>query len=94
METTAAKPAVKKAADIQVLRCLNPACNALLGYEVNAENVLHVDLAHTADVDGNMRFFPCPKCGGRNQVEEFVDDKGRTKHRVTRFVARESVRAS
>ena len=88
METAPAKPAAKKAVDINVLRCLNPDCGALLGYEVNSDNVLYVDLAHTAAADGELRFFPCPKCGGRNVVEPFTDDKGRPKHKVTRFAAR------
>jgi len=79
------KPAPKKAADIQVLRCLGSGCGALLGYEVNSENVLYVDLAHTAKADGDLRFFPCPKCGGRNVVEPFTDDKGKPKHKVTRY---------
>jgi hypothetical protein len=83
---TAPKSAVKRAADIQVLRCLNPACRALLGYEVSGDNVLHVDLAHTAAADGDLRFFPCPKCGGRNVIEAFADEKGRQRHRVARYV--------
>lgn len=85
MEAT--KPAPKKAVDIHVLRCLDPACAGLLGYEVNSARVLYVDLADTAAVDGDLRYFPCPKCGGRNVVEPFTDDKGRARHRVTRFVA-------
>lgn len=85
-ETPAPKPPAKKAVDINVLRCLNPGCRSLMGYEVNSDNVLYVDLIHTAVVDGVARFFPCPKCGARNMVEEFTDDKGRVRHRVARFV--------
>jgi hypothetical protein len=85
-ETPAAKPPAKKGADINVLRCLNPGCRALMGYEVNSDNVLYVDLIHTAVVDGPVRFFPCPKCGARNLVEEITDDKGRVRHRVARAV--------
>ena len=81
------KPPPKKGVDINVLHCLDPACRALMGYEVNSENVLYVDLADSADADGELRFFPCPRCGGRNIVEEISDDKGRRKHKVTRFVA-------
>jgi hypothetical protein len=80
------KPKVK-AADIQVLRCLNPECRGIMGYEVTGDNVLYVDLHWQAEVDGDLRYFPCPKCGGRNVVEAHVDDKGRQTHRVTRFVA-------
>ena len=79
------KPAGKKAADIQVLRCLNPECRGLLAYEVDRENVLYVDLAWTAKSDGAMRYFPCPKCHGKNIVEELRTDTGQVKHRVTRW---------
>lgn len=78
------KPAVRKAADIQVLHCLNPACGGLLAYEVTADNVLYVDLAWTAKRDGDKRYFPCPKCGGKNIVEE-VAAGGECKHQVTRW---------
>ena len=83
-----AKPAPKKKKlDIQVLRCLGPGCGTMMAYEVNSANVLHVDLAWTARADGDVRFFPCPKCRGRNVVEEIRDDKGAVRHQVTRFVA-------
>ena len=85
-ETQAPKPAAKKAVDINVLRCLNPGCRALMGYEVNSDNVLYVDLEHTAVVDGKTHFFPCPRCGARNIVEPFTDEKGRLRHRVARVV--------
>jgi hypothetical protein len=75
----------KQAADIQVLRCLHPECRAMLAYEVTADNVLFVDLAWTAHQDGDLRYFPCPKCHGRNVVEERRDAKGAIKHRVARF---------
>ena len=81
-ETPAAK---KKINDVQALRCLDPQCGGLLAYEVDSDNVLYVDLAWTARRDGDTRYFPCPKCGGRNVVEEARDAKGRTVHRVTRF---------
>jgi len=83
------KPVAKspaKAADIHVLHCLNPACAALLAYEVDSNNVLYVDLAWTAKSDGDMRYFPCPKCGAKNVVEPVSTDKG-PRHKVTRFVA-------
>jgi hypothetical protein len=87
MENAPIKPAAKKGPDIQVLRCLDPECRGLLGYEVNSQNVLYVDLEHTARGDDGVRYFPCPKCGGRNVVEPFTDDKGKLKHRVSRFAA-------
>jgi len=85
---SAAKPPAKKSADISVLHCLNPDCRALLAYEVDSQNVLYVDLAWTAHQADGYRYFPCPKCGGRNVVEAFHNDKGRLKHRVARFEAR------
>lgn len=86
MESTA-KPPAKKPADISVLHCLNPECRALLAYEVDSRNVLYVDLAWTAQrVDGRS-YFPCPKCGGKNILEEFRNEKGVLKHRVARFEA-------
>jgi hypothetical protein len=86
MEPTPAKPATK-AADIHVLHCLNPQCTGLLAYEVDSHNVLYVDLAWTARRDGNTRYFPCPKCGGKNILEEMRTDKGQLRHKVTRFAA-------
>lgn len=82
METTATIKA-PKIADIQVLRCLNPSCRGLLAYEVDKENVLYVDLAWMARQEGTLRFFPCPKCGGKNIVEPVESATGSTKHRVT-----------
>ena len=79
------KPPTKKAADIFVLHCLNPQCNGLLAYEVDSNNVLYVDLAWTAIHADGRSYFPCPKCGGKNIVEEFRTDKGQSKHKVTRF---------
>ena len=72
---------------VSVLRCLSDSCDQMLAYEVTEGNVLYVDLAYTARQDGDLRFFPCPKCSGRNVVEEFQDDAGKPRHRVTRFEA-------
>ena len=79
------KPSGKKTVDIAVLHCLNPSCGGLLAYEVDSHNVLHVDLAWTARHTGTDDYFPCPKCGGKNIVEECRDDKGKLKHKVTRW---------
>ena len=81
------KAAAKKAADILVLHCLNPECRGLLAYEVDGDNVLHVDLAWTATRDGGVRYFPCPTCQGRNVIEAVHDDQGRLKHKVVRWEA-------
>lgn len=80
-----ATPVKKKGADINVLRCLNPECGGMLAYEVSSENVLYVDLAWTARSDGDTRYFPCPKCRGRNVVEEIHDARGAVRQKVTRF---------
>ncbi len=57
-----------KGGGVRVLHCLNPACNALLPFEVDDENVLLLDLRAFARHDGSTSYFPCPKCGGRNVV--------------------------
>jgi hypothetical protein len=77
--------AKKKAADVRVLRCLAPECGGMLAYEVTGDNILYVDLAWTAHRDGQTRYFPCPKCRGRNVVEETRDERGALRHKVTRF---------
>jgi hypothetical protein len=82
---TAAPAVKKKGSDIQVLRCVNPDCRGMLAFEVEPDNVLHVDLAWMARQDGGARYFPCPHCGGRNIVEECRDAKGALRHRVARF---------
>ena len=82
---TAPAPKSKKSADISVLRCLQPECGGLLAYEVDSNNVLYVDLAWSARHDGSTRYFPCPKCGGKNIVEEFRTETGEVKHRVVRW---------
>ncbi len=80
-------PVKKKAADVEVLRCLNPSCRWMLAYEVGPDNVLTTDLHWTARRDGDLRYFPCPNCAGRNVVEEVRDAKGALRHAVTRFEA-------
>lgn len=86
MMTSSAAPK-KKAADLEVLRCLNPECRWMLAYEVTAEQFLNPDLHWMARQDGELRYFPCPNCHGRNVVEAVHDAKGALRHRVTRFVA-------
>jgi hypothetical protein len=75
----------KKATDVDVLRCLDPACRGMLAFEVTTENILNPDLHWMAEQDGSMHYFPCPKCHGRNIVEEVRDAKGVLRHAVTRF---------
>jgi hypothetical protein len=85
MSPEPAAPKQKKATDIEVLRCLNPACRGMLAFEVTSENVLNPDLHWMARQEGTTRYFPCPKCHGRNVVEEVRDAKGTIRHAVTRF---------
>lgn len=80
-----APAAAKKQTGISVLRCLNPGCRALLAYEVDATNALHVDLSWTALQDGDLRYFPCPKCRGKNILEAVASDDGKPVQRVTRW---------
>ena len=87
-EKAAAKPATK-APDIHVLHCLNPQCGGLLAYEVDSQNVLYVDLAWTAKHEGTSHYFPCPRCGGKNIIEELRTEKGHVRHQVTRFEKRD-----
>lgn len=81
----AAVPAAKKRSSISALHCLNPECGALLAYEVDATNTLYVDLAWTARSAGEVRYFPCPGCGGKNVVEPAHNEKGEPVQRVTRW---------
>jgi ssDNA-binding Zn-finger/Zn-ribbon topoisomerase 1 len=87
LDMTAAGAKQRKPGDVDVLRCLDPQCRGMLAFEVTAENILNPDLHWMARADGPMRYFPCPKCGGRNVVEEVRDAKGTVRHAVTRFVA-------
>lgn len=81
-----AKPAAK-GVDINVLHCLNPECRGLLAYEVDSNNVLYLDLAWMAKTDGSKRWFPCPKCKGKNLLEAITNDKGQKKQRVAGYEA-------
>jgi hypothetical protein len=77
----AAKPKVVK---VNVLRCRDEACKGLLAFEETEEGYLLGQVLELADVDGNRRFFPCPKCGGRLLVEEF-EHEGKRRVRVCGF---------
>jgi hypothetical protein len=87
MGTDVAPAKKKKATDIEVLRCLNPDCRSMMAFEVTAENILNPDLHWMGRQDGTTRYLPCPKCGGRNIVEEVRDAKGALRHAVTRYAA-------
>ena len=79
-------PASKKDIKVHVLRCGSEACRALLPFEETDEGVLLGNMIEVATRDGAARFFPCPRCGGRNLVEEIVFE-GKKRTRVGAFVA-------
>jgi hypothetical protein len=85
MSTEAAPVKKKKAADVDVLHCLDPNCRGMLAFEVTPEKILNPDLHWMARQDGTTRYFLCPTCHGRNIVEEVRDAKGALRHAVTRF---------
>jgi hypothetical protein len=78
--TGAKKPPIK----VHVLKCRSDSCNALLAFEETEEGYLLGQVLELADVDDGKRFFPCPKCGGHNLVEE-VDVAGKKRVRVHGF---------
>lgn len=79
-------PAKKKEVKVHVLRCGSEACRALLPFEETDEGLLLGNMIDVATRDGDQAFFPCPRCGGRNLVEEVVHE-GRKRTRVGGFVA-------
>lgn len=78
--TASKKPQLK----VDVLRCRGDGCNALLAYEETDAGYLLGQAIELAEKDGSKRFFPCPRCGGRQLVEEFVHD-GKRRTRVCGF---------
>jgi len=85
MSSDAAPAKKKKAADVDVLHCLNPECRGMLAFEVTAEGFLNPDLHWMARESDAIRYFPCPTCHGRNIVDEVRDSKGALRHAVRRF---------
>jgi hypothetical protein len=79
-------PAKKKEVKVHVLRCGAESCRALLPFEETDEGLLLGNMIDVATRDGDQAFFPCPRCGGRNLVEEVVHD-GKKRSRVSGFVA-------
>lgn len=79
-------PAKKKDIKVHVLRCRSEACRALLPFEETDEGLLLGNMIEVATRDGAVSFFPCPRCGGRNLVEEVVYE-GKKRTRVGAFVA-------
>ena len=77
-------PAKKKEIKVHVLRCGAESCRALLPFEETDEGLLLGNMIDLAARDGSLRFFPCPRCGGRNLVEEVVH-AGKKRTRVCGF---------
>ncbi|HYB98236.1 MAG TPA: hypothetical protein VEC57_03795 [Candidatus Limnocylindrales bacterium] len=77
-------PAKKKEVKVHVLRCRSQECRALLAYEETEEGYLLGNMIELAERDGDVAFFPCPRCGGRNLAEEVPFD-GKMRTRVTGF---------
>lgn len=79
-----AGPSKKPIIKVNVLHCRSQTCNALIPFEETSEGLLLGNIFPLADVDGDQHFLPCPRCGGRNLVEE-VDHGGRRRTRVFGF---------
>lgn len=79
-------PVKKKEVKVHVLRCRSESCRALLPFEETDEGLLLGNMIDLATRDGDVAFFPCRNCGGRNLVEEVVRD-GKRRTRVGGFVA-------
>lgn len=77
-------PVKKKDVKVHVLRCRNETCNALLPFEETDEGLLLGNMIDVATRGGDSAWFPCPRCEGRNLVEEVVQD-GKRRTRVSGF---------
>lgn len=69
---------------VNPLRCKSESCDGLLAFEETDEGFLMGNMILLADEVEGKRFFPCPKCRGRNLVDE-VEHGGRTRVRVFGF---------
>jgi len=69
---------------VNVLKCRGEACGGLLAFEETDRGYLLGRVLELAVADGEKRFLPCPKCGGRQLVEEYEQD-GKRRVRVTGF---------
>ena len=85
MEKPAGAPSTTKAkVKVNVLRCRDEQCGGLLAFEETDRGYLLGRVLELADADGAKRFLSCPKCGGRQLVEEYEDD-GKLRVRVHGF---------
>jgi len=80
-EPSAQTPARVK---VHVLKCRGQSCGALLAFEETDRGYLLGQVLDLAVVDGEKRYFPCPKCGGHQLVEEYVH-AGKKRVRVCGF---------
>ncbi len=69
---------------VQVLKCRDVACGGLLAFEETDQGYLLGRVLELAEADGERWFLPCPKCGGRQFVEEF-EHEGKSRVRVCGF---------
>ena len=69
---------------VNVLRCRAPSCGTLLAFEETDEGYLLGQAIELAESDGDKKYLPCPKCDGRQLVEEYVRD-GKRRTRVFGF---------
>jgi hypothetical protein len=69
---------------VNVLRCRDAACGGLLAFEETDQGYLLGRVLELADVDGERRYLPCPKCRGRQLVEEY-EHAGKLRVRVSGF---------
>jgi hypothetical protein len=83
---TPAKPSTgqKSQLKVNVLKCRDETCRGLLAFEETDKGYLLGRVLELADVDGEVRYLPCPKCGGRQLVEEY-EDAGKLRVRVYGF---------
>jgi len=77
-------PQKKKDVKVHVLRCRSESCRALLPFEETDEGLLLGNMIELARRDSRGAYFPCPRCGGRNVVEEVVHE-GKKRTRVSGF---------
>ena len=69
---------------VNVLRCRGTECRALLPYEETDAGYLLGQAIELAETDGSKRFLSCPRCGGRQLVEEYAHE-GKRRTRISGF---------
>lgn len=77
-------PKAKAKLKVSVLRCRDAACGALMPFEETDQGYLLGRVLELADVDGEVRYLPCPKCEGRLLLEEY-EHAGKIRVRIRDF---------